>query len=157
SPRSPACSPASPSHATRRARFMPERPCRRSVFGHARRPTSSAMGPSAARQLAFDLPHRPASGADDFLVAPPNAAAVAWVDRWPDWPAAGLALHGAQGSGKTHLLRVWQARSGARLLRAADLADLDFNALATSPGPAAVDDCDNALPERALLHLYNLL
>jgi chromosomal replication initiation ATPase DnaA len=118
---------------------------------------SSAMGSGAARQLAFDLPHRTATGADDFLVAVPNAAAVAWLDRWPNWPAPGLALHGPQGSGKTHLLRVWQARSGACLLQAADLADLDFEALAKAPEPVALDDCEAPLPERPLLHIYNLL
>ncbi len=121
------------------------------------------MSPGGARQLAFDLPHRPALGAGDFLVAAPNAAAVAWLDRWPDWTAPGLvalpglALHGPEGSGKTHLLRVWQARSGARLIRRADLAGLDFPALAAAPEPVALDACEGALPERALLHLYNLL
>ena len=115
------------------------------------------MSRGGARQLVFDLPHRPAFGADDFLVAPSNAAAVAWLDRWPDWTAPGLALHGPRGCGKTHLLRVWQARSGARLIRPADLAGLDFSGLAIAPEPMAVDACEEALPERALLHLYNLL
>jgi chromosomal replication initiation ATPase DnaA len=115
------------------------------------------MERGAPRQLAFDLPHRPASGADDFLVAEPNAAAVAWLDRWPDWPAPGLALHGPEGCGKTHLLRVWQARSGAPLLRPAELAGLDLASLAAAPGPVALDDCEGPLLEQPLLHLYNLL
>ena len=38
-------------------------------------------------QLPLDLGHRPALGGDDFLVAPSNEAAVAWLDRWPQWPA----------------------------------------------------------------------
>jgi chromosomal replication initiation ATPase DnaA len=115
------------------------------------------MGRGAPRQLAFDLPHRSASGADDFLVAAPNAAAVAWLDRWPEWPAPGLALHGPHGCGKTHLVRVWQARSGARLLRPAELEGLDLASLAAAPAPVALDDCDRTVPEQPLLHLYNLL
>jgi chromosomal replication initiation ATPase DnaA len=115
------------------------------------------MASGTARQLAFDLPHRSASGWDDFLVATPNAAAVSWIDRWPDWPGPGLALYGSQGSGKTHLLRVWQRRCGARLLQPDDLADLDFGALLASPAPIALDDCDGQVPEAPLLHLYNLL
>lgn len=115
------------------------------------------MSPGRARQLALDLPHRPASGADDFLVAAPNAEAVAWLDRWPGWSMPGLALHGPEGCGKTHLLRVWQARSGARLIRPTDLAALDLPALAARPEPVALDVCEGALPERTLLHLYNLL
>ena len=115
------------------------------------------MGGAGARQLAFDLPHRAASGADDFLVAAPNAEAVAWLDRWPDWPGPGLAIYGPQGCGKTHLLRVWQARSGARLLRAPELGSLDLLAFASAPRPIALDDCGGPLPEQPLLHLYNLL
>ncbi|MGH7186922.1 MAG: HdaA/DnaA family protein, partial [Pseudomonadota bacterium] len=115
------------------------------------------MSAGGAHQLILDLPHRPASGADDFLVAPSNAEAVAWLDRWPDWAAPGLALHGPTGCGKTHLLRVWQARSGAGLIQPTDLGGLDFSGLAIAPEPMAVDACEEALPERALLHLYNLL
>jgi chromosomal replication initiation ATPase DnaA len=112
---------------------------------------------AGGRQLALDLPHRPASGADDFLVAAPNADAVAWLDRWPDWPAPGLALHGPEGCGKTHLLRVWQARSGAIPLRAAELASFDLTGFAAGPRPVALDDCGTRLPEQPLLHLHNLL
>ena len=115
------------------------------------------MSRGGARQLAFDLPHRAASGAEDFLVAPPNAGAVAWLDHWPAWPGAGLALHGPEGCGKSHLLRVWQARSGARLLRSTDLARIDLAMLAGAPEPVALDDCGRGLRERELLHLHNLL
>lgn len=115
------------------------------------------MGRGDSRQLAFQLPHRPATGADDFLVAASNADAVAWLDRWPAWPAPGLALHGPEGCGKTHLLRVWQARSGARLLRPAELEVLDLTSFAAAPCPVALDDCGGRLPEQPLLHLHNLL
>ncbi len=115
------------------------------------------MGRGDSRQLAFQLPHRPATGADDFLVAALNADAVAWLDRWPGWPAPGLALHGPEGCGKTHLLRVWQARSGARLLRPAELEVLDLTSFAAAPCPVALDDCGGRLPEQPLLHLHNLL
>ena len=38
-----------------------------------------------SRQLVLDLPLRTALGRDDFLVTPSNAAAVAMIDRYPDW------------------------------------------------------------------------
>ena len=69
---------------------------------------------SAPGQLPLPLPHRPALGREDFLVAPCNADAVAWLDRWPDWPSAGLVLYGPAGCGKSHLGSVWRARAGAR-------------------------------------------
>ena len=65
-------------------------------------------------QLILDLGHRPALGREDFLVAPANQTAVAWIDRWPDWPGPVLALSGPPGCGKSHLLQVWRAMSGAR-------------------------------------------
>jgi chromosomal replication initiation ATPase DnaA len=106
---------------------------------------------SQGRQLAFDLGHRPALGAEDFLVAPSNAEAVAWLDRWPAWPAPALVLHGPPGSGKTHLAHVFEARSGAKNVAAA---------LARVPHLAAqsvvVDPAESAA-EEPLLHLYNLV
>jgi chromosomal replication initiation ATPase DnaA len=104
-------------------------------------------------QFTFEFPHRPAFGADDFLVAPSNAAAVAWLDRWPDWPAAALALHGPPGCGKTHLAHVWQARSGALLCAAASLTASAVPELAA--GAVVIDGAEQAA-ERPLLHLINL-
>src|SRR5258706_12553135 len=72
-------------------------------------------------QLPLELGHRASFSGEDFLVAPSNQAAVAWLDRWPDWPSPGLALHGPAGSGKTHLAHVFQARASARMLAPADL------------------------------------
>ena len=112
------------------------------------------------RQLALDLPHRSAMGESDFLVAAPNAEAVAWIDRWPTWPAPALCLYGAAGCGKTHLGRIWAGRAGAARLNAASVATADLPALAA--GKAAVVDDAAALAgeangEEALLHLYNML
>ena len=66
-----------------------------------------------AAQIPLDLGHRAAMGCEDFLVAPSNAEAVAWLDRWPSWPAPALTLYGPDGCGKTHLGHVWRAREEA--------------------------------------------
>ncbi len=111
-------------------------------------------------QLVFDLPSRPALGRQDFLVAPCNRAAVAWIDRWPDWPAPGLAIWGPAASGKSHLAEVWCRRSEAREVRAMSLATGDAHA-ALAAGPAVViEDAEGGLDagaEEGLFHLYNLL
>jgi chromosomal replication initiation ATPase DnaA len=115
----------------------------------------------ATRQLALALPHRPALGRADFLVGEANAAAVGWVDRWPDWPAPALTIHGPAASGKSHLATVWQLRTGAVAVLAADLPRL----LAAEPLPPAVlleaadgyVDGARAATTRPLLHLYNRL
>jgi chromosomal replication initiation ATPase DnaA len=102
------------------------------------------------RQGTFDLPVEPQYHRADFLVSESNRAAFDLIERWPDWPARAVVLHGPGGCGKTHLAHLWCARSGAPLIQGVDL---------TRPGDlpvaVAVDDADRA-DERSLLHLYNL-
>jgi chromosomal replication initiation ATPase DnaA len=107
-------------------------------------------------QLPLDLGFRPALGRADFLIAPCNAAAIAWIDRWPDWPAPALALWGPAGSGKTHLLEVWRARSNAVAIAPAALTSAALPQLLGAARAAAIDDAQSA-DEEALLHLYNVL
>jgi chromosomal replication initiation ATPase DnaA len=107
-------------------------------------------------QLPLELGHRPALGRADFLVAPCNAEAVAWLDRWPDWPAPALALYGPAGSGKSHLGHVFATQSGARALDPVALATDDIPASLGGARVAIVDEAERAR-EKPLLHLYNVL
>ena len=79
-----------------------------------------------SRQLSFDLPALPALGRDDFFVSRSNAAAVAMIEGWQDWPARKLALIGPKGAGKTHLVHVWAGLSGGRIVAAEMLARLVY-------------------------------
>jgi len=109
-----------------------------------------------SRQLVLDLPLRTAHGRDDFLVTPSNAAAVAMIDRYPDWPHYGVVLVGAAGSGKSHLLEVWRQAANARRVTAADIGATPPDQLLAT-GALAIDDAPGpALDERALFHLLNL-
>lgn len=112
------------------------------------------------RQLPLGFPQRPALGGEDFLVAPSNADAVAWLDRWPDWPQPALVIHGPPGCGKTHLSHVFQAMSGAAAVDVDELASADPMTVAGSAPAVVIDDAKAALDaghERSLLHLYNVL
>lgn len=106
-------------------------------------------------QLPLDLDFRPALGGEDFLVAPNNEAAVAWIDRWPDWPGPALAIHGPAGCGKTHLAHVWQAMSGAVLLRAERVAEASPPEMLGGRKACVVEGADDGVDEEALFHLYN--
>ena len=110
------------------------------------------------RQLPLAFEHRPAMGGEDFLVAPCNRVAAAWLDRWPDWPAPALVLYGPAGCGKTHLARVFMARSGARAVSPDDLRTSDPTTLLAGVSAAVLDDAEAVVAaglEEALLHLYN--
>jgi chromosomal replication initiation ATPase DnaA len=107
-------------------------------------------------QLAFDLPHRAALGAEDFLVSDCNLAAVKLIDAWPDWPAPVQLLMGPPASGKTHLVRVWQGRSGAVGLDPAHLGIALLDRLVAGSA-IVVEDADRAgYDEKTLFHLLNL-
>ena len=108
------------------------------------------------RQLAFALPHAESLGRDDFLEGPANAAGLALVDSWPDWPNRVMLLRGPEGSGKSHLAAIWAEAAGARSTGAHTLTPADVpGALAT--GALVVEDLkSSAFDERALFHLLNL-
>ena len=107
------------------------------------------MPPSS--QLVLPFPYQPGYAAVDFLRAPSNEDAVAWLARTQDWPCGQLALWGQAGCGKTHLLHIWAARAGAALRSAAQPGGMPD--LPTSGG-LAIDDAEQAA-EEPLLHLLN--
>ncbi|AVM74319.1 HdaA/DnaA family protein [Magnetospirillum gryphiswaldense] len=107
-------------------------------------------------QLTLDLGHRPALGRDDFLVAPCNAEAVAWLERWPHWPHHALALFGPQGCGKTHLLAVFaQHHDLATIIIPASQLTADDSLHMQLPPVTMIDDLDDLVDETALFHLWN--
>lgn len=117
------------------------------------------------RQLPLPLPERRALGRDSLIVSPANAAALAMVERWRDWPNGRLAVSGPEGAGKTHLVHVWRALSGAEAAAAAELTPGRAEALAAAPA-VAVEDADRiadlvgparAAAEEGLFHLHNLI
>ena len=109
-----------------------------------------------AEQLLLDLPHRIASGRDDFLVTPSNSAAVALVDQWPNWPSHGALILGPEGCGKSHLVEVWRQSSRAKIVSASQLRTDEIPKLLESGSLAVEDFRSNEFDERALFHALNL-
>lgn len=108
------------------------------------------------RQLAFSLPHAESLTRDNFLEGPANAAGLALVDAWPEWPGRTMLLAGPEGSGKSHLAAIWAEAAGARSTSAHALTAANVpGALAT--GALVLEDLRPAdFDERALFHLLNL-
>jgi chromosomal replication initiation ATPase DnaA len=111
---------------------------------------------AAPRQLVLALDHAESFAREDFLAGPPNAAGLALIERWPDWPSPAMALVGPEGAGKSHLAAIWAEASGARVLSARLIGETDLpGAFAT--GALVVEDLSpEAFDERALFHLLNL-
>lgn len=103
----------------------------------------------------FDLPCRAAQGVEDFFVSRSNAAAVDLIDRWPAWGFPTLLLFGPKGSGKTHLARIWRARSLALECAAETLSESAMGLLDGACG-LVVENVDRGLgDERVLFHVLN--
>jgi chromosomal replication initiation ATPase DnaA len=114
------------------------------------------MEAAASLQLVLALGHAESFAREDFIAGPSNAAALALIDRWPDWPARIVALAGEEGAGKSHLAAVWGEKSGARFLSGRLLDDADLPA-ALSTGALVIEDLTPpCFDEVRLFHLLNL-
>lgn len=109
------------------------------------------------RQLALALPHTESFAREDFLPGPGNDAALALIDRWPDWPARAAVLAGPEGSGKSHLGAIWAQTAGARILAARSLVDADLPQALATDTLLLEDLAPGEIDERALFHLLNLV
>ncbi|MES2729182.1 MAG: DnaA/Hda family protein [Pseudomonadota bacterium] len=110
----------------------------------------------AVSQIPFDLAYPPSFQRADFLVAPCNQDALAWIDTWPDWPGPALILHGPAASGKSHLAAIWSARSQATRLSPLYLETCPTQIIS----PLVIDRVDLAIGdidmETCLFHIYNM-
>lgn len=109
---------------------------------------------SRPRQLPLALGHAEGRSRDHLVVSDANRAAVALIDRWPDWPAPVTVLAGPPGSGKSHLGAIWRGAAGAIVLDRRRLRE----ALASAETGAAmfIDDAEaGGLDETGLFHLIN--
>ena len=108
------------------------------------------------RQLAFELPHTESLTRDNFLEGPANAAALALIDAWPEWPSRIMMLVGPEGCGKSHLAAIWAEEAGARSTTARALASPTVP-VALATGALVLEDLKpGAFDERAVFHLLNL-
>jgi len=98
-------------------------------------------------QLVLPLEIRSAQGRADFIVAPANQQAVAFLDSYPHWPAPAVALFGPAASGKSHLAAVWADKAGAAVLEAAQLES------AIPAGPLVVENVTAGVAEAPLFAL----
>jgi chromosomal replication initiation ATPase DnaA len=117
--------------------------------------------PARPGQLNLALPLPAAMGRADFLEAPANALALTAIEAPEGLPLGRLLLIGPAGAGKTHLARIWAARTGAHWLPVRALCD-EGAALLACPAllsALVIDDAHLArgAGEETLFHLYNHL
>ncbi len=90
---------------------------------------------------------------DDFVVGDANRLAFGHVRAFPEWPGPWTLIVGPPKSGKSHLARIFAARSGA-IFAGPEMVE----ALAREGGsaPLVIEDADRAgYSEDSLFHLLN--
>jgi len=105
------------------------------------------------RQLRLELRRPIPFRRKDFVVSPTNAEAVRMLDG-RQWHAGCLALVGPEGSGKTHLARVWAKEAGAVVICDKTRPKLDLATLAGRP--VLLEDADRSQDDELLFHLINM-
>ena len=101
-------------------------------------------------QLSLNLPYRIAYGREAFWVAPCNQQAVAWIDKYPDWPVPAVLIYGPAGSGKTHLVHLFTEH-------VIDAKGLTLEGRPSFQQKVAVENVDQLANEEAFLHLFNFM
>lgn len=106
-------------------------------------------------QLTLDLPFQEAMRRADFIESPANAAALRFIEAWPDWPGNIALLTGPAGAGKTHLATIWAEKSGAQRHFAKALC-FDRIEPWLQTGALVIEDVGgDQIDETALFHLLN--
>jgi chromosomal replication initiation ATPase DnaA len=100
-------------------------------------------------QLVLPIAPRPRLTRADFIAAPGNQRALAFLESWPGWPAPAAVLHGPAASGKSHLVQIWAALSGAAIVTAEGLSGVP-------DGPVAVENIDSVSGTAHELALFSL-
>lgn len=103
----------------------------------------------------FDFAEK-GEGEGSFIVADANRAAITLLEHWQAWPGGALALVGAQGSGKTHLARLWAERSGAVLLPAKASSATARAAFLQRDGRLVIDAADRSRDDTMLMTVLDL-
>jgi chromosomal replication initiation ATPase DnaA len=92
---------------------------------------------------------------EDFLSGAANEQALSIIERYPDWPYSILYLHGAAGSGKTHLAHVFAKHSRATFIDPAQIGTKPADQLLVGNHAWVLDDLAAVTDEAALAQLIN--
>ena len=103
-------------------------------------------------QYILEFPVLQSHSTDDFVVGGCNRVAAGYVHAWPDWSSHALVLVGEEGSGKTHLAKIWQEKTDALELSPEELNDENAPVIWKN---ILIENAQNVKGQEGLLHLYN--
>lgn len=92
---------------------------------------------------------------EDFVRGNANEAALALIERWPDWPYSLVVVHGPTGCGKTHLAHVFAARSRALFIPPRRVGSIPADQLLAGQHSWVLDGLEQVADAAALAQLIN--
>lgn len=104
-----------------------------------------------AQQLLLPFSFKPVYTEKDFVSASCNEEAYETIRYWPIWPSNILFLHGPCGSGKTHLVHIWQHLSSAYDITRDESAGLPEHHC------MFMENIEQVKDESLLFHRYNMM
>ena len=105
-------------------------------------------------QFALKLPVENSFAREDLIVGEANSLAVEMIDAWPDWPGLVVILAGPVGSGKSHIGKIWAAKSNARIVSMSKLGTLGNDR--ENDRPLLLEDVDGRqIDQTELFHILN--
>lgn len=110
-----------------------------------------------SEQFILPFKENTQEGPINFFTTESNVLAHKMISLWPQWPSFGLFIHGARGSGKTHLAKIWQQMSHAILLDGSRLHDADVETIVKTPRHVIIDNftIQGGKKGTRLFHLFN--
>jgi chromosomal replication initiation ATPase DnaA len=103
----------------------------------------------------FDFTEK-GEGAGAFIVADSNRQAIGLLKQWQSWPGGALALVGPEGSGKSHLARLWAGEARALVMTGKVSVASARDAFAAREGRLVLDNADRVQDDSTLLHVLDL-
>lgn len=108
----------------------------------------------ALQQLIMPFAAETSYHAADFIPGEANSEALAWMQRWPDWPYSIILLHGPARSGKTHLAHLYATRTGATFIDPARIGKAPADQILTGNHAWVLDGLEG-VDEAGLAQLIN--
>ena len=107
-------------------------------------------------QLLLDFDHKQNFKHDDFYVSKSNYYIFELINKWPKWEKNFLNINGEKYSGKTHLANIFinkfkGIKIDSKKLKNDNLQDIKIHQ------NIVLEDLDNALDEKLLYTLFNII
>lgn len=105
-------------------------------------------------QLILKFPTNKIYLKEDFYVSPSNVEAFNFIESWPRWTKRALNIFGPSGSGKSHLVSIFEKKTSTIKVNGDEINDEIFSAF--KPKEALIiENFNESISENILYSIFN--